>query len=861
MAGYNIQSLYATVSSVVSNTTEAIITNIRDSLNNLPVNTNTEALPVTPSPSMDARDLRKVQIPQTKVGLGSMEGDLITMMKKYLEVVGLVFFVWLLGYFHFSVSWILLAVFIYLFRQRQRAQFKLRHHMLSEINKNEEQYIKARLDELPSWVFFPDVERAEWVNRIIKQAWPYANKYIDQAIFRDIMIPLIRGTSPALSDFAFERLDLGETPPRIGGIKVYTENVRDQIMMDVEVFYAGDAHVKAKIKGIVCGIKDIQFVGDVRIILSPLINTIPLFGALTYFFLKKPSIHFKLTDAGTLVDIPGLNDLMLVQINDIVASLMVLPNRQVFPLVNDISIGHLRWSNPQGVVRVFIIKAHDLIKADINLLGKGKSDPFVRVKAQGSAEYKTKTINNTTEPAWNEVFEFVVEHYETDFIQFEVFDEDPGADDFIGRAQFPLDALVDKEAVDTWLTLKDVKKGSLNVCLQYFGLTTQKSSLAIMEKTNSQMMRREKLSKALLVCYIDRCINLPRSKKTRREPNPFCRIKLEGNEVKTAAFESQTNPRFEHVSQLLCGSPLHEKLRIDVCDSRSNNDVIAYFEIPLKKIYDTETMTIDTQSFPLKSLSEPLDQAFILLRLSLFILSPGRSNETRINPLPPQSPSSGSIHSFDSLPSSTTDVKSNIVLEDNKGTKSIASALPLHPSSPSLRSKSEHRSTTDKSIIISDDPDLQTTKYGRIKLGIRYTVQRKSLSVTVYSCKDLINVHEQNLPDPYIRLYLLPDFKKDKKKTKSIHDQIHPNYDELFEWGGSLADIRRQRLSLSIKNNSPLFAQEETYMGDLQIDLSNIDPEKTSVAWYALQEPNTSGGGVIKIKYDTLESNEHSTQF
>jgi Ca2+-dependent lipid-binding protein len=42
------------------------------------------------------------------------------------------------------------------------------------------------------------------------------------------------------------------------------------------------------VKGIVCGIKDIQFVGDMRIILSPLINTIPLVGAVTYFFLKKP---------------------------------------------------------------------------------------------------------------------------------------------------------------------------------------------------------------------------------------------------------------------------------------------------------------------------------------------------------------------------------------------------------------------------------------------------------------------------------------------------------------------------------------------------------------------------------------------
>ena len=41
------------------------------------------------------------------------------------------------------------------------------------------------------------------------------------------------------------------------------------------------------------------------------------------------------------------SDLMLVQINDIVASMMVLPNRQVVALVNDLKLAPLRWSNPQ----------------------------------------------------------------------------------------------------------------------------------------------------------------------------------------------------------------------------------------------------------------------------------------------------------------------------------------------------------------------------------------------------------------------------------------------------------------------------------------------------------------------------------
>ncbi|CAF3816756.1 unnamed protein product [Rotaria sp. Silwood1] len=514
-----------------------------------------------------------------------------------------------------------------MFRIRQCTQSLVRHKKLNEINKNKEQYTKACVHELPSWVFFPDIERAEWINRIIKKAWPYANRYVDQAVFRDVLVRLVREASSTLADFSFQKLDLGQIPPRIEGVKVYTDNVRDQIMIDIEVIYAGDAIMKAKLKGIVCGIKNIQFVADIRIILSPLINTIPLVGAVTFFFLKKPSIDFKLTDAGTLVDIPGLHDLLLVQINDIIASMMVLPNRQVLPFVKDIPIGYLRCSNLQSVVRAFILGAKDLINADI----VGKSDPYVKVKVPGSIEYRTKTIDNTLNPEWNEIFEFVVEQYESDSIEFEVYDEDLGKDDFIGRAQLPLNTLVDDDHINTWLTLQDIKNGSLNVSLQYFSLTKQKSALEIIERKNNEVKKGEKLSKALLVCYIDRCLNLPQSKKTRQEPNPFCRVKVEGTETKTQTYEGQTNPQFEHISQILCSNPLHEKLKIYVCNAKSKNEVIAYFEMPIKQVYDADTMTIDTQSYPLKSVSGPLDKTEIILHLSLFILSPGHSSETRLS--------------------------------------------------------------------------------------------------------------------------------------------------------------------------------------------------------------------------------------
>lgn len=39
------------------------------------------------------------------------------------------------------------------------------------------------------------------------------------------------------SNHPFLFIQFSIQPPRIGGVKVYTDNVRDQIMMDIEVLY------------------------------------------------------------------------------------------------------------------------------------------------------------------------------------------------------------------------------------------------------------------------------------------------------------------------------------------------------------------------------------------------------------------------------------------------------------------------------------------------------------------------------------------------------------------------------------------------------------------------------------------------
>ena len=80
---------------------DSVVTAVRLTFNGEPEEPNSTQTPPLPPPvtsnAKDTQDFRRIQMPETKIGLGSMEGDLIYMLRKYLEIVGLVFFVWLLG--------------------------------------------------------------------------------------------------------------------------------------------------------------------------------------------------------------------------------------------------------------------------------------------------------------------------------------------------------------------------------------------------------------------------------------------------------------------------------------------------------------------------------------------------------------------------------------------------------------------------------------------------------------------------------------------------------------------------------------------------------------------------------------------
>lgn len=61
-----------------------------------------------------------------------------------------------------------------------------------------------------SQVFFPDVERCEWLNRILKQVWPNANDFARILIKNSIEPNVAKALAGyKLHNFHFDRIILG----------------------------------------------------------------------------------------------------------------------------------------------------------------------------------------------------------------------------------------------------------------------------------------------------------------------------------------------------------------------------------------------------------------------------------------------------------------------------------------------------------------------------------------------------------------------------------------------------------------------------------------------------------------------------
>uniref|UniRef100_A0A673GR42 Zinc finger CCCH domain-containing protein 10-like n=1 Tax=Sinocyclocheilus rhinocerous TaxID=307959 RepID=A0A673GR42_9TELE len=499
--------------------------------------------------------------------------------------------VYLAGYYRMSTSLVVFGMMVYAGWKHSREAKEARLKSAIELVNDEQEYISSKSfrsrRDLPSWVNFPDVEKVEWLNKVIQQAWPYIGQYLEKLLMETIA-PSIRGSSSHLQTLSFTKVDFGGKSMKVVGVKAHTENEKGQILLDVYISYVGDVEINVEVKRYFCkaGVKGIQLHGMMRVILEPLIGNVPIVGAVTMFFIQRPKLTINWTGLTNLLDIPGLNVMSDTMIMDAIASFLVLPNRLTVPLVADLHVAQLRCPLPRGVVRIHLLEADGLASKDNSVMA-GMSDPYALLRV-GPQTFKSRHLDNTLSPKWDEMYEVIVHEVPGQELEVEVFDKDPDHDDFLGRYHITVyPSLI--YSLKGWFTLKDTPTGRVHLRLEWLTLETD----------------TERLEEVLQHCtytehgvfYMNELKLVPVSsdfqmKKGNKDPNPIVQIAVQDVTRDSRICWNTVNPQWEDAFTFFIRDPSKQDINVQVKDN-DRVQVLGSLSVPVSRLLSCQDLNLN----------------------------------------------------------------------------------------------------------------------------------------------------------------------------------------------------------------------------------------------------------------------------
>ncbi|XP_063847083.1 extended synaptotagmin-2-B-like isoform X8 [Scylla paramamosain] len=745
--------------------------------------------------------------------------------KRYMNIFTRRFAEWMLvflfGYYNLSFGWLMAPLFFLVLRDKRAKEKKVKFDIIRSIaNADEKDILQEiqRFANLPSWVTFPDMERVEWLNKIVRQLWPYAGHYVHD-LCKFSIEPSIRTALEEykLNGFKFEKIILGDTPFRLSGVKVYDDTSRHEIIMDMDFAYAGDCKFEVSVSKFKMGIKDLQISGRMRVVMKPLVRQIPLVGGLQVFFLNNPDVDFNLIGLADVFDMPGLSDILRSIVTEQIAHMMVLPNRYPIQLVEDINIAELKCPAPAGVLRIQVIEAKNLMKKDVGLMGMGKSDPYCILRL-GAQKFQTKTINNTINPKWDYACEALANVIRRQRVTIECWDYDYSPlksyenDDFLGRANLDVHDIWQSGEVDMWVPLSDAKSGRIHVRASWLELDQVADSLEpqLEEIRALQTTTKNPLHSAVLLVWIDSAKKLNTFKHTvaTNIPDPFVRLHVGNSQQETVVKQRTNDPVFEEGFTFLVRNPRTQELKVEVVDNKTAT-VQGKIELDLKVLLKERNLEIMNEEYSLSGASGGL--ASLKMNLSLRVLKTVQKRDDGDGgPKEIEVAVEGEETTAEGEPQNGA--KEEVV--------TVATSLPTQAAAPG---SAEEGDTAVRQRL----PEKGVHGLGRIELTVKYG-PRNNLIIVVHRVLNLPVEDDGELPDPYVKLYLLPDHSKDsKRKTDVIKDSCNPQYDERFEYPLPPNELTKRTLEVTVINKKGiLFLQRSPKMGQVLLDCGLLDASK-----------------------------------
>uniref|UniRef100_A0A665X8A0 Extended synaptotagmin-like protein 1b n=1 Tax=Echeneis naucrates TaxID=173247 RepID=A0A665X8A0_ECHNA len=739
--------------------------------------------------------------------------------------------VYLAGYYRVSTSLLVFGMMVYTGWKHAREAKEARLKSAIQLLDDEQEYASGKRSkikrDLPAWVNFPDVEKVEWLNKVLQQVWPFVGQYLEKLLVETIA-PSIRASSTHLQTLSFTKVDMGDKAMKVVGIKAHTENDKGQVLLDLYINYVGNAEINVEVKRYFCkaGVKGIQLHGMMRVILEPLIGDVPIVGAVTMFFIQRPVC-------------PSSFSFIYSMIMDAIAAFLVLPNRLVVPLVPGLHVAQLRSPLPRGVVRIHLLEAQNLAAKDNYVKGvmAGLSDPYVILRV-GPQTFTSKHIDNTDSPKWGEIYEVIVHEVPGQELEVEVYDKDPDQDDFLGRTKLDLGIVKKSIVVDDWYTLKDTPSGRIHFRLEWLALLPNTDRLEQWEKKNlfsifSQILKRNESvtsknadppSSAILVVYLDKAEALP-MKKGNKEPNPMVQLSVQDITRESKTCYTTVNPEWEEAFTFFIHDPHKQDIDIQVKDA-DRVQTLGSLTIPLSRLLSNSNLSLD-QWFQLDN-SGSASRIYInsvlrhqMLKHCLCVL---RNLENlfqqgllRIHLLEAQN-----LVAKDNLMGGMVKGKSDPYVKINIGGVTFKSHVIKENLNPTWNEMYElvlSEPGVQEIKIEAFDKDMDSDDF----LGRCGSCTFCDVIHTLFSsvCRGLSSQGKDGV-DSYVSLMLLPDKSKaTKRKTAVKKRDLKPEYNERFEYDLPLEETRFRRLTVSVKNNSASFRSRDV-IGQVRLKLHII---------------------------------------
>uniref|UniRef100_A0A8B9RYQ2 Extended synaptotagmin 1 n=1 Tax=Accipiter nisus TaxID=211598 RepID=A0A8B9RYQ2_9AVES len=488
---------------------------------------------------------------------------------------------------------LVLALALYAGWRRRRRARERGMRLAARLQRDEEAAVRAAAaglgaarGELPAWVSGSSV---------LAQAWPFFGQYMEKLLVENIA-PSIRASNTHLQTFTFTKVDMGEKPLRVLGVRAHPGAHKKQILLDLNISYVGDVQIDVEVKKFFCkaGVKGMQLHGMLRIILEPLLGDVPIVGALTMFFIRRPILDINWTGMTNLLDIPGLSSMSDTMIMDAISSYLVLPNRLLVPLVPDLhEAAQLRCPLPRGVVRVHLRGARDLRSKDRFMGGlvEGKSDPYAVLRV-GTQVVTSRVIDDNLNPTWDEVYEFIVHEVPGQEMEVELFDKDPDQDDLLGRMKLDFGEVLKARVLDKWFPLQEGGQGRLHLRLEWLSLMSDASKLdQVLERNRTIVAKPDPPSATILVVYLDRAEDLP-MKKPGKEPNPMVQVSVQDVTRESKVVYNTSAPVWEDAFRFFLHDPVNQDVDIQVKDDPRQSS-LGSLSLPLARLLDSPELTLD----------------------------------------------------------------------------------------------------------------------------------------------------------------------------------------------------------------------------------------------------------------------------